>query len=101
MKQARPRTEEIEQLRELMMMLQAFLEDHEFDGRKCDDTTFLRHLNRKWFGSGSESGVSTSWQRVYYGMKLAFDEATDPNQNILDWKPEIKAALVKEGVIRE
>ncbi len=54
---------------------------------------FLQRSERKM-----PDAVRNCWQRVLWAGKTAIDNACDPNASVLQFKPEIEAAMKAAGL---
>jgi hypothetical protein len=88
MKQARPTQQDIEQLFYLAKLAEELVDqdcaDEDHNGQPIVKTL-------EDYKDEAEAILSKgNWQRAYYGMYAAFENASDPNSDVMKFKPEIE-----------
>lgn len=66
-------------------------EDEEFDDAGDSEERLATFIHLWW------PRLRGSWGRVVHGCDTLIKNVCDPSQNVLDWKPELKAALERGG----
>ncbi len=96
MKMAKPKAGEMDRVFRFLQGVEAILErdqipigsGDDYDERDLEDAEdAMKWLSKAW------PTVAHSWQRVLIAGEVAIDNACDPNESALEFKPEIKAAL--------
>lgn len=98
LKMAKPSKEDFERINCFLLGVEEMLEEgrHPETGEWIEDAEILEWIRDKWRVRGP--GAGTSWRRVVHGGEMAIDNACDPNADVLEWKPEIEAAMRAAGI---
>lgn len=97
MKQAKASEEDLLRLQILCESLELALENGTVradvgDGHESEtpvtDELLLEIIRDLW-----RNGVGSGWRRVVFGYRVMFENACDPNEPTLEWKPELKALM--------
>jgi hypothetical protein len=67
-------------------------EDEEEISEEIDAERLRELIDAAWGGPG-RSGVGSSWRRVVWGGKMLVDNCCDPDADVLEWRPDVKAYL--------
>ncbi len=97
MKQAMPTQDDRSIVLDVLHWLETAIEgrieyDSEGNDREITDDEIIDRLRFLHFGSAGHN-FGSSWQRVVYAGLCAIDNACDPSETVLAWKPEIARAL--------
>lgn len=67
-------------------------DDEDAEGVEIEPEQIVEWLQENWLS------ISHKWQRVLYAGQTAIENACDPTQSTLEWKPEIAAAMKAAGL---
>ncbi len=102
MKMAKASKDDIRSCAKFFEFLEEFMEyrtytpeddEHEETSVELTDEEFMGKLRELWSGRSAGHAVDTSWRRVVWGCDLLIDNVCDPNEDTLEWKPDLKAKL--------
>lgn len=102
MKMAKASDKDIAALNDFFQELEQAIEDgeygeNEYQDEFYDDSESGDHARMYAFIEKWWPRLRGSWGRVVHGCDTLIKNVCDPSQNVLDWKPELKAALERGG----
>lgn len=98
LKMAKASKEDFERINGFFLGLEEMLENrrHAETGEWVEDEEIMEWIRDKW--GMRRAGVGTSWRRVVHGGEMVMDNACDPNCDVLEWRPDIEAAMRAAGI---
>ncbi len=96
LKQAMPTEDDRSIVLDVLHWIETYIEtgyqfDAEGNEHELTDEQFVDRLRLHFESAGRNFG--NCWQRVLYAGLCAIDNACDPSETVLTWKPEIARAL--------
>ncbi len=102
MKMAKASKEDFQRVIRFFQLVEEYMDDRTYtppteddsgETIDLDDAGFIELLREMWGGRFKPPGVLGSWSRVVHGGEILIENCCDPNSEVLDWKPEIAAAI--------
>lgn len=98
MKLAKASEADLNQVREFFQMIEEIIEygtytpdDPDLSEEVVDAERFMELVRKRWNEYGP--GVGSSWRRVVFGCETLIANCCDPDADVLEWRPEIRAFI--------